>query len=691
MDCPSCARNVSDAVEKLGAKAETLPTAGRLKVSYDPDELDEGEILEAIEGAGYEVAETDGDRLRAPDEVWRTRRAIKTYAGGVFLLAGLFLEFVVGYEAVVLDTVRVFTVVDVLYLAGTAAAGQAVLREGYYAARRMSLDIALLMTIAIVGAIGVDYYVEAAALAFLFSLAELLESYSVEDARDSVRELMELSPETATVLRDDGEQVVPADQLVVGDRVAVRPGERVPADGVVLRGETAVDQSPITGESVPVDKTEGDEVFAGTVNESGYVEVEVTKPPSESTLSRVVRMVEEAESSKTEREKFVDRFASYYTPAVVGLAVLTAAVPPLLGAPFETWFVRGLTLLVISCPCAFVISTPVSVVSAVSSAAKNGVLVKGGRYLETTGEVDTVAVDKTGTLTEGVLRVTDVVPTRGNPDELLAVAAAVESMSEHPIAEAIVEEARDRGVNLPSAADFETTAGVGVSATVERRGRCRVAKPESSDDFPDAVQRLRDEGKTVVVVADGNGVVGVIAVADTVRSGARETVEALQKLGARVVMLTGDNEGAARAVAEETGVDDYHASLLPDEKTEAVEALRDEGVVMMVGDGVNDAPALTAADVGVAMGAAGTDAALETADVALMGDDLSKLPYLLRLSRKSNGVIRQNIYASLGVKFVLAAGVPFGYVTVVAAVLVGDMGMTLGVTGNAMRLTRERP
>ncbi len=693
MDCQSCAGNVSDALERLGAEAETLPTAGRVKVWYDPAELDETKVVEAVEDAGYEVSDTDEDRLRAPTEVWTSWRATKTYAGGVFLALGLALEFVLGYDPVVLEAFRVFTVVDLLYLAGTAAAGQAVLREGYYAARRTSLDIAFLMSIAIIGAIAVDYYVEAAALAFLFSLAELLESYSVEDARDSVRELMELSPETATVLRDGGEEVVPADELVVGDLVAVRPGERIPADGVVRRGETAVDQSPITGESVPVDKAEGDEVFAGTVNESGYVEVEVTKSVSESTLSRVIRMVEEAEASKTEREKFVDRFASYYTPAVVALAVLTASVPPLLGASFETWFVRGLTLLVISCPCAFVISTPVSVVSAVSSAAKNGVLVKGGRYLETTGEVDIVAVDKTGTLTEGVLRVTDLVPARDDTDadELLAVASAVESMSEHPIATAVVDEAADRGVETPSATGFETTAGVGVSAEVEGRGRCRVGKPESFDAHPDAVERLRGEGKTAVVVADEDGVIGVIGVADTVREEAPETVAALQSLGARVVMLTGDNEGAARAVAEETGVDGYRASLLPDEKTDAVEELREDGVVMMVGDGVNDAPALTAADVGVAMGAAGTDTALETADVALMADDLSKLPYLLRLSRKSNGVIRENIYASLGVKFALAAGVPFGYVSVVAAVLIGDMGMTLGVTGNAMRLTRERP
>jgi len=519
---------------------------------------------------------------------------------------------------------------------------------------------------------------------------------------------------------------VPVEAVRVGEVVLVRPGEKIPMDGEVVDGESAVNQAPITGESVPVDKTVGDEVYAGTVNEGGYLEVEVTSTASDNTIARVVSMVEDAQSNRTDREQFVERFANYYTPVVVTIALLTMVVPPLaVGADWTTWFVRGLTLVVLACPCAFVISTPVSVVSGITSAARNGVLVKGGDHLEAMGEVDAIALDKTGTLTKGELVVTDVVALNGNSEEdVLRCARGLETRSEHPIGEAIVAQATGRGVAEREVDDFESLTGKGVRAdldgtphfagkpglfeelgfdlthvhattdggrvTAKSHDLCQ--RNDCLDLLETTVPRLQSEGKTVVLVGTDDELEGVIAVADEVRPEAAAMVERLHDLGvAHVVMLTGDNERTAAAIAEQVGVDEVRAELLPEDKVAAVEALqREYGTVAMVGDGINDAPALATADVSVAMGAAVTDTALETADVALMGDDLSRLPYLYDLSHRANGVIRQNVWTSLGVKAALAVAVPFD-LPIWAAVLFGDAGMTVGVTGNAMRLSKVRP
>ena len=758
MDCPSCAGKVDNSLGRVDGVVDTAlqPTTGTATVSYDTDRASEADVVAAIEGAGYEVvggggadAGADGSEgvdVAPPAEVWTSPRAVKTWLGAVFLVLGLLFEFVLTGQnlavASVLDSP--LHLADVLFLGAVAAAGFPVVRGGYYSARNLSLDIDLLMGTAIIAATAIGYFVEAATLAVLFSIAELLEDYAMDRARDSLRELMELSPDEATVLRDGEEVTVPAEDVAVGETVVVRPGEKVPLDGTVREGESAVDESPITGESVPVDKTAGDEVYAGAVNEEGYLEVEVTSTAGDSTLSRVIEMVQGAQEKQTDKEQFVDRFAGYYTPVVVVLAVLTALVPPLLiadpvtvdvagyaltfAADWGTWFVRGLTLLVIACPCAFVISTPVSVVSGVTSAAKNGVLVKGGNHLEAMGAVDAVALDKTGTLTKGELAVTDVVPV-GDTDErtLLRYAAGLERRSEHPIAEAVLARADAAGVDdLPDPTGFESLTGKGVRADIDgeayyagtpalfeelgfdlSRARASTdggtttdggtaaagAVDEQGAFAEDELAALEAEGKTVVVVGTERELLGAVAIADEVRPGSKRAVERLKELGVeRVVMLTGDNEGTARAIAGEVGVDEYRAELLPEEKVRAVEELQAAyGEVAMVGDGINDAPALATADVGVAMGAAGTDTALETADIALMGDDIRKLPYLYALSHTANGVIRQNIWASLAVKALLALGVPLGLVSVAAAVVVGDMGMSLGVTGNAMRLSRIEP
>ncbi|MFB6192381.1 MAG: heavy metal translocating P-type ATPase [Haloarculaceae archaeon] len=749
MDCPSCAGKVENALDGLaGVSAhETRPTTGEVVVTYDADAVTAPEVADAVRGAGYEVTDTSGDAdgsaaaagagagsgVGSTGSVWTGPRAIKTGIGGFFVIVGLLVEFVAtGANLPVVAVAGVeLRVADVLFLLAVAAGGQEILRNGYYSARNANLDIDFLMSAAILGALtaslafGEALYFEAATLAVLFSVAELLERASMNRARDSLGELMELSPEEATVKRDGGEETVPVDRVAVGDVVAVRPGERIPTDGEVVEGHSAVNQAPITGESVPVDKTVGDEVYAGSINEEGYLEVRVTSAADDSTLSRIVRLVEDAESNRTEREQFVERFAAYYTPVVVGFAVLvTLTAPFLLGTSWPTAVVYGLTLLVLACPCAFVIATPVSVVSGITSAAKNGVLVKGGNHLEAMGAVDAVAFDKTGTLTKGELTVTDVVPLHGNSEaDVLRCARGLERRSEHPIGEAIVAEAGGGAGSDREVDEFESITGKGVRAdldgvphfagtpglfeelgfdlshvhatsdggVVTRTAREICDRNNCLDLLDDTVPALQAEGKTVVLVGTEEELEGIVAVADEVRPEAARAVERLRELGVeRTVMLTGDNERTARAIADRVGIDEYRAELLPDEKLAAVEALADgsEGGVAMVGDGVNDAPALAAATVGVAMGAAGTDTALETADIALMGDDLSKLPYLYELARDANGVIRQNVAASLAVKAGLALAVPFGYVPIWLAVLAGDAGMTVGVTANAMRLSR---
>ncbi len=765
MDCASCAAKIESALEDIPGvrEVETQPASGRVTVAtVGAGGTDRETLLEAVASAGYEATvleanEADGGRARA---VWRTPRAIGTALGGLFLVAGMTLQFLLpAFDTVVVSSVFVTaTAADGLLVAAAAIAGAPILRNGYYSARTRNLDIDFLMSAGIIGSVLTGHPFEGAILAVLFSVAQLLERFSMDRARDSLRELMELSPETATVRRDGEERTVPVETLEIGDRVIVRPGEKLPADGVVRAGESAIDQSPVTGESLPVDAGVGTEVYAGTIAETGYLEVDVTAESDESTIARIVALVAEADRERTDREQFVDRFAAVYTPIVVALAIVLAVGPPLLaGGAWGTWFLRGLTLLVIACPCAFVISTPVSVVSGITSAARNGVLIKGGRYLEAVGESDVLAVDKTGTLTTGELSVTDVIALEGVSDrEVLEVAGALEARSEHPIGEAILEAAANKGVEISdNVSEFEALTGRGVRATVDGTPY-RIGKPAMFDDqfdlghthmtdggqvleggaawagtgsdfeagagvgsisgtvldgpdleyAPDrddcdrehcldlerTVRALESAGKTVVLVGCADRLLGAIAIADRVRPEAAWAVSRLQQAGTQVVMLTGDNERTAHTLAAELGIEESHAGLLPEEKLEWIRRLESEyGEVAMLGDGINDAPALATASVGIAMGAAGTDTALETADVALMGDDLSRLPYLYALSRQANGVIRQNIWASLGVKAVLAAGAPFGIVTVIHAVVIGDMGMSLGVTGNAMRLAGIDP
>ncbi len=745
MDCASCASKIETALDGPSIHTlDTRPTSGTVVVQIDPAETTEASVRDAIESAGYEVTETSG--IAAQRTLFRTPRAAGIAVGAVALISGLVLEWALPGLNPAVDVSGQWTITGswIAYMMATGVAGVPIVRAGFASLRARSLDIDFLMGIGVVGAVVINYPFEAATLAVLFSTAELLESYSMDRARNSVRDLMELSPDEATVLRDDEEQTVSAEDVAVGETVVVRPGDRVPVDGIVTTGQSALDESPITGESVPADVRPDDDIYAGSINQRGYLEIEATATAGDSTLATVVDLVEEAGSGDTDAEQFVDRFANVYTPVVVGLAVLTMTLPPLLvGGSVTTWFIRGLTLLVIACPCAFVISTPVSVVSGVTAAARNGVLVKAGEHLEAAGHVDTVAVDKTGTLTTGELAVTDLIPLADAGErDVLSCAAALEQRSEHPIAEAITEHADTREVGTRKTTDFESITGRGVRADVDDETHY-AGSPElfrqlgfdlnhthirtdggqltdtAASTFPagtdtdldqlddeirrcdhgsfldlvnQTIPRLQAEGKTVVLVGTADRLEGILAVADTVRPEAGWAVGQLRAAGVeRVVMLTGDNRRTAEAIGQEAGIDDVRAGLLPEEKVTAVRELREDHSVLMLGDGINDAPALAAATVGVAMGAAGTDTALETADAALMGDDLSRLPYLVTLSAHARRVIRVNIVGSLAVKTILALGAPLGYVTIAVAVIVGDMGMSLGVTGNAMRLARLSP
>ncbi len=711
MDCATCARRITDRLEHLDGieGVETRIVSKDLRVNFDPDRTTKGTIEEAIRSLGYTV-ERDGQGA-APEtrdrraRVWWSPEAWLSYASGAGLAVGLLLRIAgLSPRLAVLEPLSgVAWAVDLaalLFIAAALVGGLNFFPKGLRAARIARLDMNFLMTVAIFGALGVGEFIEAGSIAFLFGIAELLERYAVDRARRSLEALLDLAPATARVYRDGRVVELPVTEVEPGDLARVLPGEKVPIDGWVRDGVSAVDQSPITGESMPATKSPGDYVYAGSMNRDGYLEVEAAKRAGDTTLAHIIHLVEEAESTRSPSERFVDRFARYYTPAVTLLAVAVITVPPLaFGGAFATWFVRGLTLLVISCPCALVISTPVAVVSGITSAARNGVLIKGGVHLEALADIEVVALDKTGTLTRGELAVAEVVATEASETdarELLSIAAAVESRSEHPIARAIGSQAAETDADVDfEITDFEAIPGQGAAARLNGT-TYRIGRPEFFDDqlepWRAELERLADRGQTPVCVGNDDRVLGLIAVADRERDEAARVIEELRALGVRrIVMLTGDHEATARTVARRLGVDEYYAGLLPDEKVARVRRLEEEyGGVAMVGDGVNDAPALAAARVGIAMGAAASDVALETADVALMADDLAFLPYLFRLSRRGSAVIRQNITVSIALKVSLAAGVFPGWVSLITAVLVGDMGASLAVTANALRLARLR-
>lgn len=709
LDCPSCAAGVEKSVCALGCVTNAQLTYASATLDVELGEgVDEAaarrEIIAAIRKTGHDV---EGEELPPDEGVWASFRQrlpiLALWGSGIGVALGLLFENLLSLELAA----------DIAFIVATAVGMIITLPRAINSLKNKNVDMNVLMTIAVVGAIALGEFGEGAMVVFLFALGNRLEARSMQKTRDSIRDLLDLTPQRANVRRGEEMVTVPVEEVKVGDEFTVRPGERVPLDGVIVRGTASMDESPLTGESVPVLKSDEDEVFAGTLSVNGALVVRATAVLEDSTLARIVAMVEEAQAHKAPYETFVDRFSAKYTPIVVSLAALVAVVPPLitLATPldlgsFAEWVQRALVLLVISCPCALVISTPVSIVSAISRSARNGVLVKGGAFLELAAKTRVIAYDKTGTLTQGRPEVSAIVELADEErDQILIKAAALEAHSTHPLGAPIVELAREHLTNedgereLPEARDLVETPGKGVEGYVADE-HIVVGSPSYARDLlagaitGEVAQRiaaLEDEGNTVLAVLIGGQLGGLVAIADAVRPSAVEIVHTLRTQGIeRQVMLTGDNKRAAAHIAALTQVDEYRAHLLPSDKSEIIEALReDSGTLAMVGDGINDAPALAAADIGIAMGGAGSDTAIETADVVLMADDITALPGFFTLGRRTMRIIHQNIALSLVVKiavlFLAIAGLANLWMAVFA-----DTGVALLVILNGMRLLRRK-
>jgi len=671
----------------------------RLTVDVGGATIAPSTVIEAIARTGMKAEHLADGQDRADgvesSSAWSRSNLWTALSGGLLFLAQLLrAEIIWGW-----GSGFAIEFVEHACLAGSIFCGlRLVGPKAIRAAWRLRPDMNLLMTMAVIGAIVLGEYLEAASVAFLFALAEALEAWSIRRAHKAIGALLDLSPPTARLIKSDGsEEVLPIENVPVRSRIVVKPGERIPLDGKVVAGTSHVNQAPITGESLPVTKQIGDVVFAGTVNGNGALEFETSKVAGDTTVAHIVRLIKEAQAHRSPSEQWVERFARYYTPAVMAIALLVFVGPPLLlGQAWHDWFYRSLVLLVIGCPCALVISTPVSIVAALAAAARHGVLIKGGAFIEAPAHLQAIAFDKTGTLTEGRPSVRAVIPLDGHTElELLERAAALELRSDHPLAMAIVEHARSAKVTVRPAEDYQEIPGKGASGRWNGEdywlGSVRLLQERGqlTTDVEQRIAALAAQGQTVVVVGNQRHVCGLLALADSVRPSAKSAVTKLKAQGVRhVIMLTGDSASTAKAIALELGVDEVRAELLPAEKVRAVENLvRDYKVVAMVGDGVNDAPALATATLGVAMGVAGSDAAIETADITLMSNNLDKLPWVVDLSRRTLRIIQQNIWFSLSVKAAFVVLTSIGYSTLWGAIA-ADTGASLLVIVNGLRLLR---
>lgn len=648
------------------------------------------DVLVALQALGFEAQVVDTAEVASPSAAPVTTPT-NWWPLGISLVTASAAEAVYWlhngnhWSVVVLALVAVFT------------GGLSTYKKGWIALKNRNLNMNALMSIAVTGAMLIGHWPEAAMVMVLFALAEVIEAKSLDRARNAIRGLLDLTPEQATVQQADGTwREVGAKQITIGARVRVKPGERIALDGEVLEGRSAVNQAPITGESLPVEKSPGDSVFAGTINESGSFEYRVTALANNSTLARIIHAVEAAQGSRAPTQRFVDQFARWYTPVVFGVAIAVALLPPLfMGAAWLDWIYRALVLLVVACPCALVISTPVSIVSGLAAAARHGILIKGGVYLEEGRKLRWLALDKTGTITHGKPAQTDFV-TWGNAlaSDSRSIAASLAARSDHPVSKAVAQAAQTDGVALLDVAEFNALPGRGVQGQINgatyHLGNHRMLE-ELGQCTPELEQRiaaLETAGKTVVMLVGAKGVHGLFAVADTIKDSSKRAIAKLHALGINTVMLTGDNPHTAQAIAAQAGIDRAQGNQLPDDKLREVEQLSRNGKVGMVGDGINDAPALARADIGFAMGAAGTDTAIETADVALMDDDLRKIPTFVRLSRATAQVLMQNIVLALGIKAVFLVLTFTGHATMWMAVF-ADMGASLLVVGNGLRLLRR--
>lgn len=703
MDCADEVEALERVLRPLGGVREVRVNlmGGKVTLLHDGS-VSPATMIAAIGRAGMKAAEEDAASAGMEMENQQRTGRLAVGISGVFTGLGLLLERIHPGNALLADA---------SFVAAIVAGGWLVAPKAWRALRHRALDMNVLMSVAVVGALAIHQWSEAAAVTFLFALSELLEAFSLTRARRAVKALMQLAPETALLREESGNdrgegayfREVPVESVAVGSTIAVKSGSRIPLDGVIATGASAIDQAPITGESMPVDKGPGDAVFAGTINGAGSLELVTTKGFADTTLARIVHLIEEAQSQKAPAQRFVDRFARYYTPSVMAAALLFAVAPPLLfGAEWLVWLYRGLVLLVIACPCALVISTPVSVVSGLTAMARRGVLIKGGAVLESVGKLKALAVDKTGTITEGKPRVRKVIPVNSyNETEILRIAAAIDTHSEHPLAQAVVRYAMEKNIPFPRSEDYRASGGRGAEAVIDGHhyfvGNHRFTHEMAvcSPEIERQLALIEADAQSVVIVghrphADCTGeVLGILAVGDAIREHAPAAIAALHRMGiGRIVMLSGDNQRTASAIAAKAGIDEAHGDLLPDQKIERIKALLAEcGTVGMIGDGVNDAPAMAAATVGIAMGQ-GTDTALETADMALMQDDLSQVAEAIHLGRRTVRVIQCNIAFALSLKAVFLVLALTGHTSLWLAIA-ADTGATLLVIANALRLLRH--
>ncbi|MBI4760453.1 MAG: cadmium-translocating P-type ATPase [Chloroflexota bacterium] len=683
MDCSDCVTVIEHGLGRMdGVLAVNVNyAAASLRVEYDKHKVDRPAIEKRVQSLGYEIP-AEGFRSWYKEN----REIVFSLTAGLLLIIGWLGETFFGLPAWIATT---------LYIGGYVFGGWDISQHAWHAIKEKHFDTDLLMVMAALGAAFLGEFAEGALLLFLFSLGHALEERALDRARAAVRALADLAPKTALVRRDGKEQELPVESLQLEDVVIVRPGVRIPVDGVILIGNSGVDQASVTGESLPVDKVPGDQVFASTVNGEGALEVKVTRLAKDSTLARVMKMVEEAQAQKSPTQQTVEKFERVFVPAVLIVTALVIIVPPLLGFPFHESFLRAMTLLVAASPCALALGTPATILAGVAQAARNGVLVKGGAHLENLGRLKAIAFDKTGTVTHGRPEVTDLVvfPDSGwKEDDVVSLVAGAESRSAHPLAQAVVRSAQSLPVSVMD--EVESLTGRGLRAVSNGKtiwiGN-RKLMDEAMVTIPaDALQKadtLQQSGKTLMWIAEDKTVIGLIALADTLRHEAAPTMKALKQTGvAHTIMLTGDNTRSASAIAKEIGLTEYRADLMPADKLTVIRDLvKEYGQVAMIGDGVNDAPALANATVGIAMGGAGTDVALETADVALMGDDLSKLPFAVGLGRATRNIIVQNLFISLGVIALLIVTSLTGIVSIGIAIVFHE-GSTLVVVANALRL-----
>ena len=657
--------------------------AHQIDFSYDPSIVNIQDVIRSISETGMKASV-----IRSKSKFsswWKEKQQLALVACGVTTLTTFLLGLTIVPQNYTFIGYIIAVLVGVYYPA----------KKALIALRNLTATIHLLMLIGSVGALVLGMWAEAAILIFVYSLGDVLESYAVDKARGAIRSLMNLAPKQALVRKDDQEIMLSVDEINVGDSVIVKAGERIPVDGTVQTGSSFVDQSTVTGESFPVTKNIGDMVFAGTINQKSFLEVRVDKPASETMLSKIIYSVEEAQAKKISFQRFSDKFSNAYTPAMFVLGIAIAVIPPLLfGAEWMPFILRGLVVFVVSCSCGLALSVPVAVVAAMANAARKGVVFKGGAYFEAAKKVKVIAFDKTGTLTIGRPEVTDVISLDNHSKaELLTLASSIECRSGHPLANAIVRKAKESNISIEAnLEEFADVTGKGVKAKINGQqcfaGSTRFLQENeiSTLEQQDQIAKLENQGKTTILVGQNGKLLGILAIADALRPGAKETLSIIREQGTRTVMLTGDNERSAKAIASQVGVDEYYAQLLPEDKVRVVKELKEKyGSVAMVGDGVNDAPAMAVSNVGIAMGAAGTDVAIEAGDIVLMSDDLSKINYVRELSRRTVNNIKQNIAVSLiNIAFMVAAAL-LGYLGLVSGLLLNEIS-ALVVIGNALRL-----